>query len=148
MSQLLYQKHRENLLERRDLIASPYFTFKNDTTILTGAARPYSWESVNSRARKYLPFTSIIITNRSTTEPIEVYINQDSNNSVYVAPSQSLSADISSVPAIWAFTISNLGTGTIAIGEIVVACKRDGLTTNGLLSRATADVGTKKGVFY
>lgn len=148
MSELLYQNHRSELVDRRDLVASPYFTYKLDAVMTTGTKRPYSWESVNTRARKYLPFTSIIITNRSSTEPIEVYINQDSNNSIYVAPSQVVSADISSVPSIWGFTISNIGTGSLSANEVIIACKRDGLTQDAVYARSVAQIGTKKGVMY
>ena len=149
MSGLDYGQHIDNLRARRQNTASPFFTYRHTSTLASGAKYPISWETQDVKSRKYLPFTSITIFNRSTTEPIEIYINQNSDNAIYIAPSQTISADISTVPHIRGFTIYNAGSGNITTGEVVVQCKREGASVSGVLG-SVADFLTPKqrGVFY
>lgn len=149
MGALEYGMHIIALKARRENTASPFFTYKHEKTLASGAVYHISWESQIPRSRKYLPFTSIAIFNRSTTEPVEIYINQNSDNAIYVAPSQTISADIATVPHIRGFSIFNAGTGDITTGEIVIQCKRDGASADGVLGSIAEWLTPKqKGVFY
>jgi len=118
----------------REFESSPQFTWTNAGVISAGATLAVSWGSYNTSSKKYLPFNFTRIINNSAVEII-VYPNQDTNNPIYVPNGTILSVDKVNLPAVSSFSIKNNGAGNVTASQIVVSNSREGVTSDGILSR-------------
>jgi hypothetical protein len=117
---------------RRSASGSPNFPH-NAGALLTGAVTIIDFNIRASRQSKYAPFNRLKIINNSSYDII-IYINQDTNNA-YVIPAGTIeSINKESIPALWSVKIENIGSGTIASGEVRLEVQKEIITPQDLLT--------------
>lgn len=112
----------------RKFETSPIFRQRNTGTIAANAFFNYDWEvSSPVEAKKYLPFNLLIITNNNTSNPLELYINGDILPIKYVPAGTIVTINRDTIPAFSSITLKNIGTTTIATGELEVVAQREAI---------------------
>ena len=107
---------------------SPIFRQRNTATIATNAYFTYNWEiSEPTGAKKYLPFNLLIITNNNTSSALELYINGDVLPVKYIPAGVIVSIDRDTIPAFTSVVLKNIGSTTIAIGELEIVAQREAI---------------------
>lgn len=112
----------------RKFETSPIFRQRNTATITANSYFNYDWEvSSPSEAKKYLPFNLLIVTNNNTSSPMELYINGDVLPVKYIPAGTIVTIDRDTIPAFSSVVLKNIGSTTIAIGEIEIVAQREAI---------------------
>lgn len=114
---------------------SPIFSFSNSGTIASNGTDIFDFGEDNTASQKYLPFNNLRIVNNSS-EDIKVYINQNRNKFVLVTANSISLATPDVFPAIRTVLIENVGSGTIAVGEISIVAYKNNVTPELVTQRA------------
>jgi hypothetical protein len=107
--------------QRRELTGSPLFNYEVPE-LTAGAVHVIELAPDTSSAARYAPFDFLQVSNGSA-HALEVDVNE-AGNILYVAASTIQSADKTTAPAIWSLRLENVGTGTIAAGEVRVVVQK------------------------
>jgi len=109
--------------------ASPIFSFKNTSTILTTKNWIIDFENDDTTSQKYMPFNNVQITNNSD-EDIYFYPNQDSTRAKLVPSGTIITFDSKVIPALRSLKIYNASATTVSANEIEVAVWKEGVTVD------------------
>lgn len=113
--------------------SSPIYRQKNAATVAANATFTYNWEiSDPNGANKYLPFNSLVVINNDVSSALELYVNGDLSPIKYILPGTVVSFDKKVLPAFYSFMLKNVGSTTIAIGDIEVVAQREAITQDDI----------------
>lgn len=107
---------------------SPVYQWKN-ASLATTVASAITFRIDFPTSQKYLPFNRVQVQNKSA-EDVEVYVDQSPDNVIMVP---SLVTTLIEQPAISSVKVVNVGTGTIAVDELVVTAWLEQLTTDEIM---------------
>lgn len=121
------------LLNRRSTLASPRYKFSNKAQLLTGASTVFDFAKHARPSARYAPYQNIDIRNSDTSNEITVYLNQDDNDIVSVAPGVIVGLPRGRNGAVYSVRVTNAGTGTIAASKIVIEVSNDDPKTDDVV---------------
>jgi len=124
--------------------ASPIYRFSNTGTIAAGAYYNVDFEVSQADAVKYLPFNFIVVSNGNASNNAVLYVNGAINpvKTIFAGTIQAI--DKKTLPAYRSFAIKNVGTGTLAIGDIEIVCQREPIDTETIAQNLHRSIFSKK----
>jgi len=118
----------------RKFETSPLFSFTN-VELASGVSQFIDLELDNTAIKKYLPLNNINIQN-SSTEKIQLKVNQDDQKIYILQPGTIISIDETIFPAIRYLEIENKSAATTTAGEINITVFRKGVTQDSVTEDA------------
>ena len=129
-------KAQESAEYEREFESSPINRQSNTSTLAANAYFSVDYE-VNDRLNlRYLPYNSLLITNSDTASSLDLYINGQGSPIKRIKPATAVSFDELALPAVRSFALKNVGSTTIAAGDIEVVAQRTAISTQKIAQGA------------
>lgn len=120
---------------------SKNFVTSNSVAVASGDTEHVTIKSRNAEAEKFAPFSDAIVTNKSDCD-IEIWVNQDSDNALFVNAGQTIAFGENEIGGVYSsYSIHVLNGVALSVGDIKVQSFHRGSTAEKSVNKAVRVLG-------